>query len=88
MLENVKADFQAILEKDPAIRSKIEALLCYPGFHALTIHRASHYLWRQKMKLFARIVSQISRFLTGVEIHPGAMIGKGVFIDHGMGIVI
>ncbi|WP_068550656.1 serine O-acetyltransferase [Thermosulfidibacter takaii] len=86
--ETVKADYNAIFERDPAVRSKLEALLCYPGFHAILMHRVAHFLWTHNLKLLARIVSHISRFLTGIEIHPGAKIGKGFFIDHGMGVVI
>ncbi len=86
--DTVKADYNAIFERDPAARSKIEAVLCYPGFHALLFHRISHWLWKKRLKLLARVLSHISRFLTGIEIHPGATIGKGVFIDHGMGVVI
>jgi serine O-acetyltransferase len=89
MLHNIKADYLAILNNDPAVRSKLEALLCYPGFHALTLHRLNHFLWsRLNLKLLARIGSQIVRFFTGIEIHPGATIGKGVFIDHGVAVVI
>ena len=84
----VKSDYNAIFERDPAARSKVEALLCYPGFHAILFHRVSHWLWNRKLKLVARVLSHIGRFLTGIEIHPGAKIGKGVFIDHGMGVVI
>lgn len=86
--ETVKADYNAIFERDPAARSKLEALLCYPGFHAILMHRVAHFLWCHNLKLIARIISHISRFLTGIEIHPGAKIGKGFFIDHGMGVVI
>ncbi len=84
----VKADYNAIFERDPAARSRLEALLCYPGFHAICMHRIAHFLWNHNLKLLARVVSHISRFLTGIEIHPGARIGKGFFIDHGMGVVI
>lgn len=86
--DTVKADYRAIFERDPAVRSKLEALLCYPGFHAILMHRVAHFLWNRNLKLIARIISHISRFLTGIEIHPGAKIGKGFFIDHGMGVVI
>ena len=86
--ETVKADYNAIFERDPAARSKLEALLCYPGFHAILMHRVAHFLWCHNFKLIARVISHISRFLTGIEIHPGAKIGKGFFIDHGMGVVI
>ena len=81
-------DLQAVLDRDPATRSKLEAIICSSGFHAIVIHRLSHYLWRHKMYLLARIISQISRFFTGIEIHPGAAIGSGFMIDHGMGVVI
>lgn len=89
MLQKIKADIHAILANDPAVRNVLEALLCYPGLHALIIHRINHYFWNTlHLKLIARVSSQLVRFLTGIEIHPGAQIGNGVFIDHGMGIVI
>ena len=84
----VKADFNAVFERDPAARSKLEVLLCYPGFHAILFHRVTHWLWNKKFYLLARFLSHVARFLTGIEIHPGAKIGKGFFIDHGMGVVI
>lgn len=84
----LKEDIQTILEKDPANRSYIEALLCYPGLHAIWSHRFAHYLWKHKFYLIARTLSQITRFFTGIEIHPGAKIGRRFFIDHGMGVVI
>ncbi|MEB3105630.1 MAG: serine O-acetyltransferase [Cyanobacteriota bacterium] len=84
----IQADLAMIRERDPAARSTWEILLCYPGFHALVMHRLSHRLWRSRLRLLARAISQISRLFTGVEIHPGARIGQGVFIDHGMGVVI
>lgn len=87
-MQTIVRDFRAIRENDPAARSALEMVLCYPGFHALVIHRASHFLWQHHFRLTARIFSQIGRLLTGVEIHPGASIGYGVFIDHGMGVVI
>jgi len=77
-----------IKERDPAARGFLEILLCYPGFHALALHRISHRLWKSGLPLIPRLLSQISRAITGIEIHPGAKIGKGVFIDHGMGVVI
>ncbi|MGB9668565.1 MAG: serine O-acetyltransferase [Thermosulfidibacteraceae bacterium] len=86
--ETVKADFNAVFERDPAARSKLEVILCYPGFHAILLHRIAHFLWKEDFKLLARFLSHINRFLTGIEIHPGAKIGKGFFIDHGMGVVI
>ncbi len=81
-------DIQAIIDRDPATRSKLEAIICSSGLHAIIIHRFSHFLWKHNFILCARIFSQISRFLTGIEIHPGAKIGAGFMIDHGMGVVI
>ena len=75
-------------EKDPAAKSYLEIILLYPGLHALISHRIAHWLWTKRLQLLARLLSQFSRFLTGIEIHPGAEIGKGLFIDHGMGVVI
>ena len=90
MFDQIRADLAIIRERDPAARGTLEILLCYPGFQALTLHRLSHRLWRSRLrlKLLARLLSQLGRSLTGVEIHPGATIGHGVFIDHGMGVVI
>lgn len=89
MWQGIRADLRAVLAHDPAARTLPEVLLCYPGFKALTLHRFNHWLWhRAHLKLLARILSQIGRFWTGIEIHPGAEIGDGVFIDHGTGIVI
>lgn len=84
----LKRDYQAVFERDPAVRNGLEVILCYPGFHAIVLHRLSHALWRRGLRLLARLLSHISRWLTGVEIHPGARIGSGFFIDHGMGVVI
>lgn len=81
-------DVDAVLEHDPAARSRFEVVLTYPGLHALWMHRAAHALYKKKHPLAARIVSHVNRFITGIEIHPGAEIGQGVFIDHGMGVVI
>jgi serine O-acetyltransferase len=81
-------DVEVARERDPAARSTAEVLLCYPGLHAMWLHRAAHALYRRELRLPARLVSQLSRFLTGIEIHPGARIGPGLFIDHGMGVVI
>lgn len=81
-------DIRAILSRDPAARSALEVILCYPSFRAVRRHRRAHWLWRHNLKLLARMVSQRTRRLTGIEIHPGATIGKGLFIDHGMGVVI
>ncbi len=88
MFRSLRSDFSIIRERDPAARGVFEIIFCYPGFQALTIHRISHKLWKYKIPLFPRLLSQLTRFLTGVEIHPGAKIGQGVFIDHGMGVVI
>jgi len=88
MFRSLKSDFSIIKERDPAARGLWEIIFCYPGFQALTIHRLSHKLWNYKLPLLPRVLSHFTRFLTGVEIHPGARIGKGVFIDHGMGVVI
>ena len=88
MLKFIKADFSIIKERDPAARGLLEIIFCYPGFQALVAHRISHKLWNLKLPLIPRLLSQLTRFLTGVEIHPGAKIGRGVFIDHGMGVVI
>lgn len=87
-LETIIADYKAVFEKDPAARNFLEVLLCYPGFHAILLHRIAHILWRMKIPVIPRLISHINRFLTGIEIHPGAKIGKGFFIDHGMGVVI
>jgi serine O-acetyltransferase len=81
-------DIQAIIDRDPATRSKLEAVLCSSGLHAIVIYRGAHYLWKHNFCLTARIISQIARFLTGIEIHPAAQIGSGFMIDHGMGVVI
>ncbi len=88
MLDALRADLAIIRQRDPAARGTLEILLCYPGFHALVVHRVSHRLWRLGLPLLPRLLSQVGRALTGVEIHPGARIGQGVFIDHGMGVVI
>ena len=88
MFQSLISDFAIIKERDPAAKGFWEIVFCYPGFQALSIHRVSHKLWKFKLPLLPRVLSQITRFITGVEIHPGAKIGKGVFIDHGMGVVI
>jgi serine O-acetyltransferase len=88
VLFQIQEDIRAIFAKDPAARSTAEVLFCYPGLHALWFHRRSHWLWQHHLKFFARLVSHINRFLTGIEIHPGATIGHRVVIDHGMGVVI
>lgn len=88
MFRYLRNDIQAVFERDPAARSILEVLICYPGFHAVRFQRVAHWFWNHGMKLPGRIVSHLSRFLTGIEIHPGARIGPGFFIDHGMGVVI
>ncbi len=88
MFKGLREDIDSVFQRDPAARSRLEVLLCYPGIHALLFHRAAHRLWAGGWKLAARLVSQISRFMTGIEIHPGARIGRRFFIDHGMGVVI
>ena len=88
MFRRVKNDIEVILHRDPAARGFVEILFCYPGFHALLGHRIAHRLWHNNFRLSARFFSHNLRFLTGIEIHPGAQIGKGLFIDHGMGVVI
>jgi serine O-acetyltransferase len=88
MFSRLREDIQCVFERDPAARSTWEVLTCYPGFHALQLHRISHTLWRWKLRWLARLSSHVTRFVTGIEIHPGATIGRRVFIDHGMGVVI
>ncbi len=87
-LAGVRADLAAALQRDPAARSHLEIALLYPGLHAIWFHRLGHWLWQRDLKLMARWLSQLARALTGIEIHPGAIIGRRVFIDHGMGVVI
>lgn len=88
MFENLKHDIKNIMDKDPAARNWIEVLVLYPCIHAIVAHRICHFLYNKKLFFLARLISQISRFFTGIEIHPGAQIGRGLFIDHGMGVVI
>src|SRR5713226_6405837 len=88
MFARIREDIACTFERDPAARSTWEVITCYPGFHALLIHRFANWLWRMRMRWLARFASHLSRFLTGIEIHPGARIGRRVFIDHGMGVVI
>jgi serine O-acetyltransferase len=88
LLENLRDEIDATLARDPAARSRLEVVLCYPGFHALLFHRLAFWLWNRRWLLAGRIVSHMGRVLTGIEIHPGARIGRRVFIDHGMGVVI
>jgi len=88
MFKTMRNDIQVALERDPAARNWLEVLLCYTGVHAIWGHRVTHWFWEHRLKLLARWLAQINRFFTGIEIHPGARIGEGVFIDHGMGVVI
>ncbi len=88
MFSRIREDIQCVFERDPAARSVWEVITCYPGFHALQMHRVSHAMWNVGLRWLARFSSHVTRFLTGIEIHPGATIGRRVFIDHGMGVVI
>lgn len=88
MFARIRKDIQAIFERDPAAKSVVEVILCYPGLHAIWFHRVSHWLYKRGFVLLPRLISQFARWLTGIEIHPGAQIGEGLFIDHGMGVVI
>jgi serine O-acetyltransferase len=88
MFPRLRSDIQAVFDRDPAARSVLEVIFCYPGLHAIWFHRVSHWFWQRELWFLARLTSHWGRFLTGVEIHPGATIGKGFFIDHGMGVVI
>jgi len=88
MFGRIREDISSIMERDPAARSRLEVVLCYPGLWAVWIHRVSHWLWGLKLRLPARILSQIGRFYTGVDIHPGALLGRRLFIDHAAGVVI
>lgn len=88
MFSGLSKNIRVVMERDPAARSKAEVVLFYPGFHAIIMHRAAHYFYERQRYLAARFISHLSRFLTGIEIHPGAIIGEGLFIDHGSGVVI
>ena len=88
MLSTIRKDLNTVMRHDPAARNKLEVFLTYGGFHAIIMHRFAHFLYRFNFKLTARIISQLARFITGIEIHPGAQIGDGFFIDHGTGVVI
>jgi len=88
MFEHIKADIASVKERDPAARNAFEIILTYSGLHAVLAYRVSHWFYKHKLFTIARVISQAARFLTGIEIHPGAKIGKGFFIDHGMGVVI
>ncbi|WIF95616.1 serine O-acetyltransferase [Caminicella sporogenes] len=87
-IKSLIEDIDSILERDPAAKNRFEVLLCYSGLHAVILHRIAHYFYKKKWILLARVISQINRFLTGIEIHPGAKIGRRLLIDHGMGVVI
>lgn len=87
-MASLREELEQIKARDPAARSLLEVALCYPGFHALLIYRSTHYLWKHNLKLLARVLSQVARLLTGIEIHPAASIGDYCFIDHGHGVVI
>ncbi len=88
MIQTLREDFKAVFERDPAVRSVFEIIFCYPGFHAMLFYRLAHWFWENQLYLLGRLISHLGRFLTGIEIHPGAKIGRGFFIDHGMGVVI
>ncbi len=88
MFRHLREDIRAVFDRDPAARSFWEVLTCYPGIHALILHRLAHWLWGHRLRWLARFTAHLSRFLTGIEIHPGATIGRRFFIDHGMGVVI
>lgn len=88
MLNSIRSEIDTMMARDPAARSRLEVVVCYPGFQALIFHRLSHRLWRRGWRLLGRLVSQIGRLATGIEIHPAAVIGQDLFIDHGMGVVI
>src|SRR5262249_53314490 len=88
MLTDLRRDIRAVRERDPAARSTLEVLLCYPGVHALAFHRLAHPMLRHGWTIPARSLAHVSRFVTGIEIHPAAKLGPGLFIDHGMGVVI
>ncbi len=88
VLKNLREEIDTILEHDPAARSALEVVLCYPGFHALLLYRLAHWLWERRWLVLARFISSVARMFTGIEIHPGARIGRRLFIDHGMGVVI
>jgi serine O-acetyltransferase len=88
MFSRIKKDIKVVFERDPAARSVWEVLLCYPGLHAIWLHRIGHYFYKRGFVVLPRMISNLARFLTGIEIHPGATIGEGLFIDHGTGIVI
>jgi serine O-acetyltransferase len=88
MFETLRRDIQAAWDRDPAVRSTLEIIFCYPGLHAVWLHRMAHWFWNRRLLFLGRFISHLNRFLTGIEIHPAARLGPGLFIDHGMGVVI
>ena len=88
MFRLLREDVKTVFDRDPAARNILEVLFCYPGLHALWLHRLAHFIWQRKLRLLGRLLSHLNRFITGVEIHPGARIGRRFFLDHGMGVVI
>jgi len=88
MFGRIREDVRSVFERDPAARSSLEVLLCYPGLYAVWAHQLSHWMWGHKLRLAARVLSQFTRFFTGIDIHPGAILGRRLFIDHGSGVVI
>ncbi|MGQ0664858.1 MAG: serine O-acetyltransferase [Pseudomonadota bacterium] len=88
IFKHFRDEIDAIIARDPAARSALEVVLCYPGFHAVRVHRMAHWVWRRGWSILGRFLSHVGRFMTGIEIHPGARIGRRLFIDHGMGVVI
>ena len=88
VLSRMREDIQAVFDRDPAARTTLEVVLAYPGLHAIWFHYVGHWLWEHDLKLLGRLVSEFSRFMTGIEIHPGAKVGRRLFIDHGMGVVM
>ena len=88
MFKTLREDIEVVFERDPAVRSRVEVVVCYPGFHALLFYRLAHAAWRSKLYFVGRCISQLGRLFTGIEIHPGATIGRRFFIDHGMGVVV
>ena len=88
MFKRLREDIDVVFERDPAVRTRLEVILCYPSFHAIQFYRVAHWAWNSNLKLLGRMISHLGRFLTGIEIHPGVKIGDRFFIDHGMGVVI
>ncbi|HZQ75635.1 MAG TPA: serine O-acetyltransferase [Burkholderiales bacterium] len=88
MFRQLREDIESVFDRDPAARSSLEVLTCYPGLHAIYVHKLAHWFWERRLRWLGRFTSHLGRFLTGIEIHPGATLGKRLFIDHGMGVVI